>query len=49
MKKVMSVEVNSHRKMRRILDAMNRAGRLAIYDEFFTFTGSFYVIWYRAV
>ncbi len=49
MKKIANVEVNTFNKAYALTAALKKAGRLAWYDEFFTFTGKIYLIWYRTI
>lgn len=43
------VQVNTRTKAMAIIEAMKKQGRFAIYEEFYTFTGRTYDIFYKAV
>ena len=45
----MSISVNTKKKADKIISALRKAGRFAIYEEFYTFTGAHYSIYYKAV
>ena len=49
MNKLTNIEVNSTAKVKAITAALKKAGRLTWYDEFYTFTGKIYLIWYRTI
>ena len=43
------VQVNTRKKAEKIIEALKRQGRVAFYEEFFTFEGRTYDIFYKAV
>ena len=43
------VRVNSLKKVKKIVEKLNKNNRFAIYEEFYTFNNKFYVIYYRAI
>lgn len=44
----MSITVNTKKKADAIIKALLEVGRIAIYEEFYTYTGKEYVIFYKA-
>ena len=43
------VQVNTRKKAEKIIELLKKQGRFAIYEEFYTFTGRTYDIFYKAV
>lgn len=42
-----SIEVRTHKKVKRYTDLLKKQGRTAFYEEFYDFNGAFYVLFYR--